>query len=211
MCDSYNDESARQCYVCGQLRSAESIREGLIREREERLSRINDKIYKYTYSILRIVFVSALTASLVIIGIAIIIKIINRQLDDIWRSTTFLTGHIIDNLRISFLRNPSLLFIDPLSGSLADFAANTQVLWIVMTMNFSPFLYTISEVFPQIILFNFKDSCQNGMVPVLSRFLSKFGVIGVVIAGLISAVRKSIEHVVKVVYELFNSVFKHFN
>ena len=86
ICDSYNEEGSRQCYVCGQPRSAESIREGKIREREERIADINASIYKNVYGVSKIVFIFGLNASLVVVAIAVILKIANGQLDDIWQS-----------------------------------------------------------------------------------------------------------------------------
>jgi len=63
ICDTYNEEHDTVCYVCDQPRSEESIREAKKREREERIKRLYEAIYRRGYKILTVLFILALVVS----------------------------------------------------------------------------------------------------------------------------------------------------
>lgn len=211
ICDSYNEESSRQCYVCGQPRSAESIREGKIREREERIARINAGIYKNAYGISKVVFISGLAASLVIIAIAIIIKIVNGQLDDIWHSASAVIRRFGYNLNFSFGRNPQLLFDHVLAGSFKSLAVNAQVIWLIIVSNFSVFPNIAFEIIPSVTKKNITCSYSNGIVPMSQHISTNVGMLGTIFAGLFSSMMESIKYLINVVTGIFNRAIKHFN
>lgn len=211
ICDSYNEESSRQCYVCGQPRSAESIREGKIREREERIARINAGIYKNAYGISKVVFISGLAASLVIIAIGIIIKIVNGQLDDIWYSTSAVIRRFGYNLNFSFGRNPQLLFDHVLAGSFKSLAVNAQVIWLIIVSNFSGFPNIAFEIIPSVAKKNVTGSYSNGIITMSQHLSSNIGMFGTILAGLFSSITGSVNYLIRMVTGMFNSAVKHFN
>lgn len=97
ICDTYNEESVRQCYVCGQPRSAESIREGKIREREERAIRVSQSVYSKGYVTIRIVFISGLSLAVLVTIIDLIIKLSSGSIDEIVTNLTSAASHIYLN------------------------------------------------------------------------------------------------------------------
>ena len=211
ICDSYNEESSRQCYVCGQPRSAESIREGKIREREERIARINAGIYKNAYGVSKIVFIAGLAASLVIISIAIIMKIANGQLDDIWNSLSVVVRRIGYNLNYSFGRNPPILFNHVLSGSFKNIAANAQIIWLVIGSNLAAFPNIAVRIIPTVAKKNVTGSYSNGIITMSQHISSNIGMFGTILAGLFSSITGSVNYLIRVVTGMFNSAVKHFN
>ena len=211
ICDSYNEESSGQCYVCGQPRSAESIREGKLRKREERIARINAGIYKNAFSVSKVVFISGLAASIVIISIAIILKIATGQLDDIWNSLTVVVRRIVYNLSYSFGRNPPILFNRFLSGSFKNMAANAQVIWLVIGSNLAAFSNYAFEIIPTVAKKNATGSYNNRIVPISQHVSSNIGMLGAILTGLFSTMIESVNYLIRVVTGLLNSATRHFN
>ncbi len=78
VCDTYNDESVIACYVCGQARSAASIREGKRRNKEVRKLKIHNDIYIKGHQISKGLFFLGSFISLIVIIIAMIIILYSR-------------------------------------------------------------------------------------------------------------------------------------
>ena len=105
ICDSYNDDSLKQCFVCGQTRSAESIKKAKIHAKEEKLSKLNEKIYKNSFGFLKIVFLAGTAVSLIAAVTLIIKKIVDGQLDSIWYSVVDVAQLAGNNIKETFGNN----------------------------------------------------------------------------------------------------------
>ena len=93
ICDTYNEEAERQCYVCGQPRSAESIREGKIREREERAIRVSQSIYNKGYAVARVVFILGLSLAVLVASIALIMRLSSGNIGGLVTNLASVANH----------------------------------------------------------------------------------------------------------------------
>ena len=110
LCDSYNEESALRCCVCDHPRSAESIREAKLRAREEKIERISQKVYRMTYGISRPVFLAGFAVAMIPVVIAIIFKLVNAQLDDVWHALALMALRARERLSDAFVGNSPAVF-----------------------------------------------------------------------------------------------------
>lgn len=211
ICDSYNEESVIQCYVCGQPRSAESIREGKIRAREEKITRINNRIYKNAYGISRAFFIFGLTISLVSIAIAIIIKIINGQLDDMWQSFFVLGLRAENNVLDAFANNLPAVFQIIASEPWHNISSNSITVWKIVASNLTFISAFATEVIPNTAKNNWKDSYKYGIRPLAENLSTHLVTLGFGVGELSSRARSYVFDLVQVLKGMYNSIVRHFN
>ena len=209
-CDSTNEESSRQCFVCGHDRSAESIRESKARAREEKMARLSEGIAKNVCGATKVAFMAGLGVSSLAVAIIVIIKIINGQLDDIWRSLTAVTGRAWDNISVSFGKNFPSVSKQVSYGALGDFPANCKALGLIVSANISDFPQIAFGILPNTAKNSIVDSYENRIVPMAGNVSSNLGTFGSVITGLFSSIKGSVEGLVNVFSGMINSVIKHF-
>lgn len=101
-CSTCNEEKTLECFVCGQPRSAESIREGKERLKAERFVRFNKFIFDVVYSKLKIVFASSIAVASVVTIVWLIIKITHGNLDDIPIAIEHMAKRIGGNIQFCF-------------------------------------------------------------------------------------------------------------
>lgn len=122
ICDSYNEESTRQCYVCGQPRSRASIREGRIRARAGRIKRVNEMIVSRALGMLNIMYTLGVFLALAGVVMTLIFKSGGTRLDDIWQASKVMLERAHYNYNSAFNENLSGIMTrigDNHSGNLA--------------------------------------------------------------------------------------------
>lgn len=211
ICDSYNEESSIQCYVCGHLRSAESIREGKIRNREKKIARINNGIYKNAYGISRAFFISGLIISLVSIVIAIIIKIVNGQLDDIWQSFFALALRVENNVLNVFTSNLPAVFQIIALEPWRNLSSNSITVWEIVASNLTVIFAFTTEVIPNTAKNNLSDSYIYRIRPLSENISMNLVTLGSGISELLSRARSSVIELVQVLKGMYNSAVRRFN
>lgn len=211
ICDSYNEERSHQCYVCGQPRSAESIREGKARAKEEKIARINNGIYKNAYGISKTVFISGLTISLITIVVAIIIKIVNGQLDDIWHSLFVLALRAESNVSNIFTNNLPAAFQIIAFEPWSNLPHNSIALWETIASNLTVFSVFVVDAFSNTAKNNLSDSYIYGIRPLAENISTNLVTQGSGIGELLSRARSSLNELVQVLKGMYNSAVKHFN
>lgn len=211
ICDSYNEESSRQCYVCGQARSAESIKEGKLKEREERVAHINTVIINRATGVLRLIFMLGLSCSLVTVIVALIIKTSGGGLDAIWQSTKSVVERMHYNFTTLFAGNLQAVISQCSSSPMEQLSADAKVIWSVISNNGSNNIRVISTVLPDIARAKLQKCYFNSVVPIGSRISTHAGMFGMVASGLIADVYSSIGNLSETIKGLIETVMNHFN
>lgn len=177
ICDTYNEETATRCYVCDQPRSAESVREGLLLARKEKMERLNDAICKNAYGIFRMVFISGLAIALVAIVAAVIIKIVNSQLGDIWHLLFVLAlrawGHLSEGFADNLLTVLHRMATEPWE----HLWYHSIALWEVAASNLACFATVAAEGVFVTVKHNLSDGYVFGIKPFGEKLSAHFAVL----------------------------------
>lgn len=211
ICDSYNEESSRQCYVCGQARSAESIREGKIKEREERVSRINTAIINRATGVLRLFFILGLSGSLVAVIVTLIIKISGGDLDTIWQSLKTLVERMVQNVNTSVDGNLRTLIARCSTTPIEQLPADAKAIWSVAADNGSYLIRVISTVLPNTAGVNLQNCYTNGVLQIGNRILINTSMFGMIVSTLMADTYSSIGNLFETIKGLFETATSHFN
>lgn len=98
MCDSYNEESSQQCYVCGQMRFAELRKEERIKLRRRKTVKVNPDVLYTIFDGLRMMYAWGLASSLISVGLALNLKSLGADSDAIWFSASYIIERILQNI-----------------------------------------------------------------------------------------------------------------
>lgn len=101
-CSSANDEGQRDCFVCGNPRSAASIRAAKRERRAERTVRTGRRLWRGINIGGRVLFYASIALLTVMAGVIIAMKINDRALDDLSDVAAALLAHIGVNLECVF-------------------------------------------------------------------------------------------------------------
>ena len=132
ICDSYNEERLRRCFVCGQKRSAESIKDGRIKLREERIAKADTIIINKIIGIPGLMYILGLSASSVSIVVALIIRIRGGGLDTIWQSFEILIDKVF-SYKINIIEgNLENIILQCLVTFIEHLSAAAKGIWSVL-------------------------------------------------------------------------------
>ena len=211
ICDSYNEERSRLCYVCRQARSAESIKEGKLKEREERVAHINTVIINRATGVLRLIFMLGLSCSLVTVIVALIIKTSGGGLDAIWQSTKSVVERMHYNFTTLFAGNLQAVISQCSSSPMEQLSADAKVIWSVISNNGSHNKWVIFTVLPDFAEANLQKCYFNRVVPIENRISEHVDRFCMVASGLMTNVSSSIGNLSETIKGLIETVMNHFN
>lgn len=203
ICDSYNKESSRQCYVCGQVRSIESIKEG-------RIDRVNAAILNVVV-VLRLLFVLGVSVSLVTVVVALIGTITGGRLDDIWQITKTAAEHIHQNVGSAFDKNLKHIILYSSSVPVAHLSTGAKEIWSVAAYNGSHFIRTAFSVLPDAARVNFQNCYYHGIAPIANGASIHIDALDMALSRLIANIHASFGNFSKVITSLYNVIIKHFD
>lgn len=211
ICDSYNEESSRHCYVCGQTRSAESIREGKTRVKAARIARINDGICKGSYKISRMIFFSGLTISLITIGAAIITKIAHGQVNDIWNLIYVLFFRAENKAVHTFASNVSVFFRIATSELWHNLSYNSLVICDIIVSNLTIFSAFAIKVIHITVKNNLSNGYKYSIRPLVENISMSLMTLGFKFAELSSKAQTSVSDLVYMVKGMYIGVVRYFD
>ena len=127
-CSSANDESQRECFVCGNSRSAASIRAAKRERRAERATCVGRRVWRGINIGGRVLFYASIALLTVMAGVIIATKINDRALDDLSDVAATMLAHIGANLKCTFGdhaggNSVSMVFSELFSGRSGKYAA----------------------------------------------------------------------------------------
>lgn len=205
ICDTYNEETTKQCYVCGGARSEASIREGKRRAREERILRLNLAILNNVFKYSKIFFVLGLSVSSIALVLLLIMKVSGGKLDDIILNAIQLLRNITENIKLLFSLNVVFAFENIGRELIHEFTLNCQC----VIKNMKPLIPTLLGAVIHCFGVNAKNnlvSCYNDMiVPMIS--LQKDNVL--VIKTVITCIVPRVKEIGVYYYELISRLIKH--
>lgn len=211
ICDTYNDESSRQCFICGHARSAESIREGRIRAREEKIARISAVIYENIYRVLKLLFFIGLSASLIGIVVTIIIKRADGSLNELRQIAEIIAEHTWLNIIKAFDRNLMQMLSRAAHTLGSSFPSGAKAILSVASGNSSGFLQAAFLALTDIAKVNLQSSYNNIIVPLVNKVSLNISALGKAATGLISNAGDSVSVLSGVVTGALQKIIKHFN
>ena len=98
MCDSYNAESSQQCYVCGQMRFAELIKEEKIKLQRRKIVKVYPEMLNTILDGLRMMYAWGLASSFVSVGVVLNLKSLGANSDAIWKSANYIMERMLQNI-----------------------------------------------------------------------------------------------------------------
>jgi len=210
ICDTYNEERETACYVCGQARSAASIREGKIRAREERILRINNAIYKCGYSISKGIFLVGLLSSLVVIVIATIIKISQGDIGGIATNLFGVFNHFGDKISVTVPHNVTVVYFSISEAPYLDVGRNIEyVLYKWGTM-----VSLIPALAQEVFINTAKNNFEQGYISCIECLKNQANVnlsnIGLAIKKLLDNAVLAISNIVDIIKSVSQNVKQYF-
>ena len=112
------------CFVCGQTRSAESIREGKLRARQERIHRLSDAIYQRGYQVTRVAFFAGLLLSSAVVILMTILKITQGEVGSILGNLSQILEHGWTNIAFNIPANVRVVIWSLRDAPVRDLAVN---------------------------------------------------------------------------------------
>lgn len=109
-CSTANEDHDRECFVCGEARSAESIREAERAEREARAERRSSTIYKCATVTGKVLFFSSIALFSVVALILLFLKMRNGAISDIVFVLFTIVENVVDQFMSLFGVNIVFLF-----------------------------------------------------------------------------------------------------
>ncbi len=110
ICDSYNEESNLQCYVCGQERSRESILEGKLRARRERSEKIKKTVADVGSKMLSGLFIAGVVCGVTAVFFMLAGKISGGGLGDITDNISAVAKNAFYGAADNSIKNVTALF-----------------------------------------------------------------------------------------------------
>lgn len=163
ICDTYNDERKTACYVCGQARSATSIREGKIRAREEISLRINNAIYKKGYNISKGLFFTGLISSLIVIVIATIIRLSQGDVGSLATNLVRIFEHIGVTISSTIPFNVASILYSLANSPFGNIGRNIEYVIACWGASLSAIPLTTHEVFINTAKNNFEHGYMGSV------------------------------------------------
>lgn len=211
ICDSYNEERSRLCYVCRQARSAESIKEGKLKKREDRVAHINAFFVNRATGVLSLFFILGSACSLVAVIVALIIKTFGGGLDTIWQSAKCVVERMLYNFNALLVGNLRTVISQCSSSLMEQLSADAKVIWSVISNNGSHNKWVIFTVLPDFAEANLQKCYFNRVVPIENRISEHVDRFCMVASGLMTNVSSSIGNLSETIKGLFKTVTNSFN
>ncbi len=105
ICNANNEDAFTECFVCGEPRSEESIREWEAAEAEARSVRIKAAVYKWLWRTVRWLFVIGTAALVLTTVIAVIIRMVNGNMDELVAGLVVMGTEALERIATVYTRN----------------------------------------------------------------------------------------------------------
>ena len=160
ICDTYNDESKTSCFVCGQARSAASIREGKIRAKEERKQRIQNAICEKGYTFAKKILLAGYASCAIILTIAMLIYQVQGDIDILLINLYDVFGNMENNLSMAFSDNAYFVLQSMIETPVLNIDQNIEYI----AASWGDFLNGIPEAAYEIFMVNAKNNIEYGFI-----------------------------------------------
>lgn len=137
ICSTANEDTTTECFVCGQARSRESIREARSEERRKSKERTVGIFGKGGWIALHVVFICAASLCLLAFGTLIVLKGIDGRLGELFDCLLFAGKELVYNLRLF-----GIAFLELFSSF---FGQNALYLWENFTGVFETVFFNVKE------------------------------------------------------------------
>ena len=211
ICDTYNDEREATCYVCGQARSAASIREGKIRAREERTFRINNAIYQKGYNVSKVLFSSGLISSLLVIIIVTIIRLSKGEIGSIVTNLVSVFEYIGAKISLTVPFNSNIILQSVMNSPFGNVGRNIEYVITCWGSTLSMIPLTTHEVFINTAKNNFEHGYIGSVECLRSLSNENLSNIGATIRQLQENAVRQISNIMDIFKSVFQNVKQYFN
>ena len=184
----------QKCYVCGQTRSVESLREG--------------KIIKIL-DILRWIYILGLSVSYVAIVVALLIKTVGGDFDRIWQLSKYIVERIFHNIYIAFCKNVKIIIFWCSYVPFNRLFAHTKIIWYIVVNN----LYLTSVLFTGlsgVAWENIKNSYSQTILLIGKKIYAHIVLFSIVVSRLMYNIYTRIDKLIFTIKELFKTASNHF-
>ena len=210
ICDTYNDEREAACYVCGQARSAASIREGKIRAREERTLRINNAIHQKGYNVSKVLFFSGLISSLLVIIIVTTIKLSKGDIGSIVTNLVSVFEHMGARGSSTVPFNANIILQSMLNAPFGNVGRNIEYVIAYWGATLSMIPLTAHEVFINTAKNNFEHGYIGSVEYLKSLSNENLSNIGATLRQLQENAFRQISNIVEIFKSVFQNVKQYF-
>ena len=199
-----------RCYVCGQPRSLESIREEKERRREERIAQVNALLFNRAYLIVKFIMAVSVIVSITLVAIICIRIIVNGELDSIWASLLAMGRLAARSIQKTIHGDIVMTCFARAKMSIESIPRIVASIWTIISVGYLEHHWLSAKAIGSVVKENISVSFL-GFELLRSRLASNALQFASIVRSLFLSSKESIKYLASIISNIINSASKHFN